>query len=211
MIPCHCAVQQCAWLSCVIVGAIVKLLQCEEWFAAIFNELRLGWTNLTEGGLSLSARPNSDFATILDALFARTDEDETPAAQPKVNFDYLAVAEELHSGRIRVAGDTVEAEYREAGSLESELAAILAEARTTPVPDAGVDDLPPADPAAIAVELALDTMPSADLGQLRRAFALRNHPDRVPPHLRERALARMQIANRLIDDARRKALAKTKR
>jgi hypothetical protein len=28
-----------------------------------------------------------------------------------------------------------------------------------------------------------------------------NHPDRVPPHLRQRAMIRMQIANMLIDEA----------
>ncbi|MER2534040.1 MAG: hypothetical protein ABTQ31_02625 [Rhizobiaceae bacterium] len=128
-----------------------------------------------------------------------------------MSFDYLAVADELHSGRIRLAGEAVEAEYREAATLEQELAAILAEAHADKAQERAQTDLPPADPAAIAVELALDADPAPDFGQLRRAFALRNHPDRVPPHLRERALARMQIANRLIDDARRKALAKAKR
>ena len=34
---------------------------------------------------------------------------------------------------------------------------------------------------------------------------MNNHPDRVAPHLRSRALARMQVANRLIDEAKRRA------
>ena len=42
-------------------------------------------------------------------------------------------------------------------------------------------------------------------------FALHNHPDRVAPHLRQHALARMQIANRLIDEARRDAMEAHKR
>lgn len=137
-----------------------------------------------------------------------TEEGE-PRAPTQVSVDYLAVADELHSGRIRLSGDAVEAEYRESGTLERELAAILAEAQVKPG-EGGAEDLPPADPAIIATELALDSTPAPDFGQLRRAFALKNHPDRVPAHLRERALARMQIANRLIDDARRKALAKAK-
>ena len=40
------------------------------------------------------------------------------------------------------------------------------------------------------------------LDRLRREFAFRNHPDRVAPELRQRAIVRMQIANRMIDDAK---------
>ncbi len=66
------------------------------------------------------------------------------------------------------------------------------------------------DPAAIASELRLDTTDTPDFGKLRRSFALRNHPDLVAPHLRQRALARMQVANRLIDEAKATALAKAR-
>ncbi len=37
----------------------------------------------------------------------------------------------------------------------------------------------------------------------RRAFAFKNHPDRVAPHLRQRAMVRMQVANMLIDEAKK--------
>ncbi|KXF79545.1 hypothetical protein ATN84_04370 [Paramesorhizobium deserti] len=62
--------------------------------------------------------------------------------------------------------------------------------------------LPSADPDEIAQELQLSSgMSPADLAQIRRRFAARNHPDRVAPHLRERASDRMKIANALIDRA----------
>ena len=67
------------------------------------------------------------------------------------------------------------------------------------------------EPEAIAAELGLADAGPADFGRLRRVFALNNHPDRVAPHLRQRALARMQVANGLIDEAKRKALARTRR
>jgi hypothetical protein len=44
---------------------------------------------------------------------------------------------------------------------------------------------------------------------LRRTFALKNHPDRMPPEQRERAMIRMQVANRLIDEAKRARGGKT--
>ena len=43
---------------------------------------------------------------------------------------------------------------------------------------------------------------------MRRSFALANHPDRVAPHLRQRAMVRMQLANMMIDDAKRRAAKK---
>lgn len=58
------------------------------------------------------------------------------------------------------------------------------------------------------MELGLDTPKAvADFGRMRRSFAFSNHPDRVAPHLRQRAMIRMQVANMLIDEAKRRALA----
>ncbi|WP_431320067.1 hypothetical protein [Rhizobium sp. YTU87027] len=57
----------------------------------------------------------------------------------------------------------------------------------------------------IAAELdisALDTAQS--LGMKRRAFAKKNHPDRVDPRFRENATRRMTTANLLIDQALRR-------
>ena len=61
------------------------------------------------------------------------------------------------------------------------------------------------DPKVIAAELGLASARLNELGRLRRSFAMKNHPDRVAPHLRSQALARMQVANGLIDEAKRRA------
>lgn len=134
------------------------------------------------------------------------------APKPTIPFDYLAVAEELHSGRIKVSDDAAEARYREA--VEAELNTLLDDVDAAPPPivaETEPAELLSIEPEAIAAELGLADAGPTDLGRLRRAFALKNHPDRVPPGLRQRALQRMQVANSLIDEARRRALAKTRR
>jgi len=107
------------------------------------------------------------------------------------------------------------AEYREAGAdLASEFAALLEHAKLAlaaedPKPE---EKLPPIDPESIAAELGLNQPKStADFGRMRRSFAFTNHPDRVAPHLRQRAMIRMQVANMLIDEAKRRAVAGVRR
>lgn len=144
---------------------------------------------------------------MLDDLFVASKGDAAGTAKPSIPFDYLAVVDELHSGRIKVSGGTLAEHYREAGAdLAGEFAAILADADLTDSGGAGEVALPSVDPDAIAAELGLNR-PNADFKRLRRDFAFTNHPDRVAPHLRQRAAVRMQIANMLIDDARRRAQA----
>jgi hypothetical protein len=128
-------------------------------------------------------------------------------------MDYLSVAEELHSGRIKVSPDYAAAEYQEMqAGHEGSFAAVLANLERLAeriVPD---EKLPPIDPDSIAAELGLGAgKPRVDFGRLRRSFAFANHPDRVAPHLRQRAMVRMQIANMLIDDAKRGAARAPKR
>lgn len=63
---------------------------------------------------------------------------------------------------------------------------------------------PPAksDLEIVTEELRLETARTvADLKRIRRRYALRNHPDRVPAAKREEATRRMTIANTLIDRA----------
>jgi hypothetical protein len=56
------------------------------------------------------------------------------------------------------------------------------------------------DPHKILSELGLHSgATEAEIAMLRREFALRNHPDRVPAELREVATQRMMIANDLMD------------
>jgi hypothetical protein len=67
----------------------------------------------------------------------------------------------------------------------------------------------PADDASVADELRLATARTGeDLRRIRRSFAMRNHPDRVPAWLRDEATRRMTIANALIDQAMRERLKK---
>lgn len=156
------------------------------------------------------ASGGKNFAAVLDDLFLASEPVEDAGPKPTIPFDYLAVADELHSGRIRVSSDTLAAEYREHGEETADLAAEFAAVLDSVQPFEGggaarpEEQLPSVDPRAIAAELGLgqDGAP-VDFGQLRRSFAFSNHPDRVAPHLRQRAIVRMQIANMLIDEASR--------
>lgn len=151
----------------------------------------------------MSAQMNKDFASLLDELIAAAEWEKTPPTTPKIPFDYLAVAEELHSGRIRVTDDAAAAEYRTFGGEDDEAVA----SGTQPAPEA----MPATEPEAIAEELGLDKARAADFTRIRRSFAFANHPDRVAPHLRERAMIRMKVANMLIDEAKRRAMATSRR
>jgi hypothetical protein len=77
------------------------------------------------------------------------------------------------------------------------------------------DDIPEistalADEDTVAAELALSRIASlAELKQVRRDFALRNHPDRMHPKVQDWATRRMTIANMLIDK-RGKELARAR-
>lgn len=74
-----------------------------------------------------------------------------------------------------------------------------------------IDDVPlptppSTDPADIARDLAIRPgLAPAQLKILRRIFAGANHPDRMPAAFREQATIRMQVANRLVDEALRAA------
>lgn len=150
----------------------------------------------------MGAQVNRDFATLLDELIAGRDELEPSGPAPSIPFDYLAVAEELHSGRIRVAEDAVAAEYRD----------FFAEDTIEITPDPEIAELPIAtDPQAIAAELGLEKASPAEFTRIRRRFAFANHPDRVAPHLRERAMLRMKVANMLIDEACKRTIRRSRR
>jgi hypothetical protein len=59
---------------------------------------------------------------------------------------------------------------------------------------------PKSENEMIAEELGLRRrLGKADLLELRRDFAMKNHPDRCAPAHRPRAARRMSIANMLID------------
>ncbi|MFC5583630.1 hypothetical protein ACFPOD_00765 [Nitratireductor kimnyeongensis] len=142
-----------------------------------------------------------DFAALLDELI---DEDARNAGGSPAtlhSLDYLSVAEELHSGRINFTDRRAEAEYGMHQSAPPRRRADQAKTVKTEPPVA----MPLAtDPDEIARELGLGrTTDPKVLDRLRRDFAFRNHPDRVPAHLRANAMTRMQVANMLIDEAKR--------
>lgn len=146
---------------------------------------------------------NRDFAALLDELIAASLAEPDGASRPSIPFDYLSVAEELHSGRIRVSHDAVAAEYREADAMADALFAAAEAAK------AEEEQLPSLEPEAIWKELDLANVAEPEeLGRRRRVFAFRNHPDRVAPHLRQRAMVRMQVANMLIDEMERRVKRK---
>lgn len=156
----------------------------------------------------VSVGTGRDFASLLDELLVEARMEDQSVPPPTVSFDYLAVAEELLSGRIKVADDRVAAEYDDmSGSVDDKVEALFeALGASVERPEPTAAELPPVEPEAILRELGLKASTNAmELAKIRRAFAFKNHPDRVAPHLRQRAMVRMQVANMLIDDARRRA------
>jgi hypothetical protein len=131
----------------------------------------------------------TSFRTLLDEM--APERSSPPAGVPPMpSVDYLQALDALHSGRISVTPEAAVAEY---------LLSLLDEAVIVPAAAPALS----VEPAEIARELRLTGLEKpAELDRIRRAFAFRNHPDRVPPELRENAMARMQIANQLIDSAK---------
>lgn len=134
-----------------------------------------------------------DFASLLEELIE--------AAQPAVSVplspsvDYLAALEDIEMASVPASPQDAVAAYRDF-SLEDEFTALIEEKHAV-----GLIEAPSLVPDEIAAELGLARCGPSDLPQVRRLFALHNHPDRVAPHLRENAEKRMQIANSLIDEA----------
>ena len=90
--------------------------------------------------------------------------------RPTIPFDYLAVADDLHSGRIKVSDEAAASEYLQAGEALAELDALLDEVgfeQGTPAEAEPVEP-PSIEPDAIAAELGLADAGPADFGRLRR-------------------------------------------
>lgn len=147
----------------------------------------------------MSTNDTSEFAALLDELIARGAEPR-PVAN-SANIDLLSLMDELDAARAAITADGVVAEYFEAA----------ANVRFVPDAPSLAPDIvyPETTPEAVARELGLKGSEThAELDARRRHFALANHPDRVAQDLRGHAMIRMQIANRLIDDAKRRRPAK---
>lgn len=132
-----------------------------------------------------------DFAAILDGIARSPKSEEAP-----VRLGGDARAPEFWQVLDRIAdAPPVSDETLKAAYFDEDFVA-------APLPeDAPATELS-IDPDDIAYELALSDVVSLDeLSVLRRRFAMLNHPDRTRPEDRDRATARMTIANAMIDAA----------
>jgi len=146
-------------------------------------------------GEAMSTSDTSEFAALLDELIARSAGPRS--ATNSANVDLLSLLDELDAARVAITPDGVVAEYFEAA----------ANVRFVPDAPSLAPEIvyPETTPEAVAKELGLKGNEThADLDARRRRFALANHPDRVAQDLRSHAMIRMQIANHLIDDAKRR-------
>jgi len=143
-----------------------------------------------------------DFTSLLDELIAASAAAETAdrdtIASPSLHIDMLEQIERLQAENVGLFADRAAREYGENASLSRPV--------TDAAPDLqpALDDLFFLDPDTISRELGIKSKSKPEeLDRARRAFAMRYHPDRVPEEHRERAVLRMQIANMLIDQAKR--------
>lgn len=129
-----------------------------------------------------------DFASFLEDLLIESGDKEERAriaAPPSVPFAFL---DDTARDGGSDAADPANAAYR---LLKEELLAEIS--------------APDTNPDAIARELGLDRVRDLkSLRRLRRSFAFHNHPDRVKPQWRDQAMIRMQIANQMIDETKRR-------
>ncbi|TYR31101.1 hypothetical protein FY036_16880 [Mesorhizobium microcysteis] len=155
----------------------------------------------------MGANAELDFGSLLDQLIAAADEVESDEGlatlSPSLRVDMLDQIERLQAENIELFRDRAAQEYGEnAGSGE---APPVKPATATPAHlQPALEDLFFLDPESISRELGIKPKSKPDeLDRARRAFAMRYHPDRMPEELRDRAALRMQIANMLIDEAKR--------
>lgn len=146
--------------------------------------------------MSTAAGAQRDFASLLDDLLIDEAARRASQSRPATALDFLSVIDDLGRGLV-VSDQAATAGYREhADERKAEAAALPPPAPPLPQPSIDPDD--------IARELGLSGRKKAEeLDAIRRRFALANHPDRVPAELRGVSMVRMQVANMLIDEAKR--------
>jgi hypothetical protein len=142
-----------------------------------------------------SAQPPEDFAEVLDSVF-RSACAGLPAGPADVR------PKSLHGAASSV---TLLGEPDRRAVPSASLNVYIEHRSKSRVPRV----MKSADPQSVATELKIAPhMTFADLGRLRREFALANHPDRAAAPERENATHRMMIANMLIDREMKRRLAK---
>jgi hypothetical protein len=147
-----------------------------------------------------------DFTSLLDELLAASQEAESRdgGASPSLRVDMLAQIERLQAENLALFPDRAIDAYEESAEGAPRPTS-KAEPKETPAHlQPALEDLFFLDPESISRELGIKPKSKPeDLDRARRTFAMRYHPDRVPEEHRERAVLRMQIANMLIDQAKR--------
>ena len=152
--------------------------------------------------INLNSRERDEFLKALEEArrAAMADDEGGPEASRKPRAASYGSAEFLHTID-RMAGKV--RSYMSAGLL----ARLYSDGFSRPpVREAAPEPPPPpkSEHEQVVDELHLTpSLTSTDLKLIRRRFAKANHPDRVPPAIREQASRRMTIANSLIDEALR--------
>lgn len=192
-----------------LLGSFAECPEIVRFWEKVFNliDLQSAVRKLPRMEVSVGAKAELDFTELLDELIAASaeaGEEGDDQAAPSLRVDMLAHIERLQAHSRPLFADRVIEEYGDnagsgAGARKAET--------VQPAPDLqpALDDLFFLDPQSISRELGLDGLTrSEDLDRARRGFAMRYHPDRVPEEMRARAVLRMQIANMLIDEAKRR-------
>ncbi|MEO3999091.1 hypothetical protein [Mesorhizobium sp. CAU 1732] len=156
--------------------------------------------------MSLGADAKLDFTELLDDLIAASRDiepqvDDGPV--PSLRGDLLDQIERLQAENVTLFRDRAIQEYDEyrARAPQKDRPPVL---ETPAHLQPALEDLFFLDPDSISKELGIQPKSKPEeLDRARRSFAMRYHPDRVPEEFRERAVMRMQIANMLIDEAKR--------
>lgn len=146
-----------------------------------------------------------DFTSLLDELMEATrqaeERESADGPAPSLQVDMLAQIERLQAENVALFSVSAMREYgSNAGETVQPPKSVEAPGDLQPA----LEDLFFLDPDTISRELGIKPKSKTEeLDKARRAFALRYHPDRVPEEFRARAALRMQIANMLIDEAKR--------
>jgi hypothetical protein len=163
--------------------------------------------------LRKAAAKYRDFASFLGDLTTpstrknETSDERARAASPSLQVDLLDQLERLQGAGAAAADEPAMAQYREMAAALEEVSPRVGAPEEGPS-----EEEPSVDPDDIARELGIAGIgDTGALARLRRDFAMRNHPDRVPAAQRERAEIRMRVANMLVDEARARIATAGKR
>ncbi|MEX6508120.1 hypothetical protein [Jiella sp. M17.18] len=132
------------------------------------------------------------FEAILDGIAAKDDKAEWGFSFGQTSAGFWTVLSGIGGAEAGDAPRQPASRYERSGETIRQR---VAEPPAPPAP-------PSIDPRDIRRDLGLaNALTPKDLMLCRRAFARANHPDCAPLAFREQANIRMQIANRLVDEA----------